>query len=99
MSNRKKRKLSECEVCGRQMSQFFKGDICSAACRQKKTRMKRDAGRRLLRIQRDMHELINTVDLGLIDLWDTYELYHDIWEKVRRLGETIDEKHHRQAAS
>lgn len=95
MSNSKRYKTSQCQVCGKPLSVHFKGDICSDACRQKKTRMKRDAGKILLRIQRDCETLISAMDLGLIDLWDSYDAYSEVYDKVAKMHDMIDALHHK----
>lgn len=80
----------KCQICGRSMSEFYKGDICSDACRQKKARMKRNAGKTAVRVNRDIAELIKACELGIVD-WNTaVQAHNKIWERLQELNTAID---------
>lgn len=81
--------MSKCQICGGVLPAYFKGDICSDACRAKKARMKRDAGVIGMRIQRDLLTLTKTAQLGIIERETAILNWNDLNAKLNDLYEAI----------
>jgi len=89
-------KAHQCKECGGGMSQFFKGNYCSDACRQAKARRKRNAGKTFIRIKKDIRALIKLADDDALDYWDMARDFNEINEMVRKMYEALEARYQRQ---
>jgi len=92
-------RANECKECGKNMSQFFKGDYCGAACRQAKARRKRNSGKTVIRVKNDIRALIKIADDTALDYWEMAGHYNEIAALVDEFHTALNSLYERQAAA
>lgn len=81
--------MDGCKVCGGPLPAWFRGDICSAKCRQKKSRDRRDAGKRAALAARQIESLANAYKAGGIDQHDAIVYHNLINSKLKLLSDVL----------
>jgi hypothetical protein len=81
----------KCTVCGKRLGAWFRGDICSAKCRQKKSRDKKQAGARAWRIGADIEKLFASYKSGAIDIDDAIMHHNALLNKIQKLTKQLSE--------
>lgn len=81
----------KCIVCGKPTSMTNKSEYCSAACKQKRHRDKKEAGKRAALIGQGIDALTDTYSMGAIARPDAVAYHNLLWSKLNRLTDKINE--------
>jgi predicted nucleic acid-binding Zn ribbon protein len=81
--------MDKCEVCQKRLPAYFQGYICSAKCRQKKSRDKRKAQSRAYTMGFQVDEWTKMLSRGTIDTAEARELLHAVWDRLGNFYEQI----------
>ena len=89
---------SVCEMCGKPLSVFSKGYLCSGACRMAKSRLKSDYGKHLIEAKKHIMAATKGLDLDVVSAMDHYEDYNILVELFRQLIDANNARFDRQMA-
>lgn len=81
--------MSNCSVCGKPLPAWFRGEMCSGKCRQKKSRDKKSASRRAAQCGKDIDTLIRAFEIGAFGIDDALHYHNQITTKMRRFHELL----------
>lgn len=71
-----------CEVCGGQLSTWTKNKICGAACRQKRSRDKRQASQRAYDMGFTIDGWSKMLNQGVITHEEARDLLYVVWDRL-----------------
>jgi len=74
--------MTKCEVCQERLPAYFQGYICSARCRQKKSRDKRKAQSRAYDMGFQIDEWSKMLSRGTIKPAEARELLQAVWDRL-----------------
>lgn len=74
--------MLNCTVCNKRLPVYFKGDICSARCRQKKSRDKRAAQSRAYAMGFQVDQWGKMLSDGTITASEARSLLHAVWDRM-----------------
>lgn len=80
----------KCIVCGKPTSMDNKSEYCSAACKQRRHRDKKEAGKRVMLIGQAIDALTDTYGMGSIQRADAVTYHNLLWGKLDRLTKAIN---------
>lgn len=81
--------MSNCIVCNKQLPAWFKGDICSAKCRKKKSRDKLMAGQRAHKISFEIDAITSSMKRSEIEKDDAEKIFYTIWGSLSKMHDHI----------
>jgi len=84
-----------CEMCGKPLSQFSKGYLCSGSCRMAKSRLKADFGKNLIEAKRHIMAATKALDMDLVSPFDSYEDYNILVTLMRQLVDANEARYQR----
>lgn len=74
--------MLNCTVCNKRLPAYFKGDICSARCRQKKSRDKRAAQSRAYAMGFQVDQWGKMLSEGTITPSEARSLLDAVWDRL-----------------
>jgi len=81
--------MLNCTVCNKRLPAYFKGDMCSARCRQKKSRDKRMAVQRAYAMGFQIDAWNKMLSEKTIDTTTGRELLDAVWERLSDFYQAI----------
>ncbi len=90
--------MLNCTVCNKRLPAYFKGDICSARCRQKKSRDKRAAQSRAYAMGFQVDQWGKMLSEGTITPKEARSLLDAVWDRLSDFYDQIKTAEAVQAA-
>jgi uncharacterized Zn finger protein (UPF0148 family) len=87
-----------CEMCGKPLSTFSKGYLCSPACRKAKSRLKQDAGKNMISARNAIRAVIKGLELNVISSRDSYSEYQELADMLNKLSQAHNDRYDRELA-
>lgn len=81
--------MLNCTVCNKRLPVYFRGDICSPKCRQKKSRDKRMAHSRAYAMGFQIDQWGKMLSDGTIDHEEARELLDAVWDRLSNFYDQI----------
>lgn len=82
--------MNNCEVCNKRLPAYFQGYICSANCRQKKSRDRRAAQQRAYAMGFTIDQWAKMLSTGQISPDEANELLHAVWDRLSDFYKQIE---------
>lgn len=82
--------MNDCIICHKPLPVWFKGDICSGKCRQKKSRDKLEAPSKAHKISFEIDAIARVIRLNNMSKSDAQELLWTINRSVHALWDQIE---------
>lgn len=81
--------MDKCEVCQKRLPAYFQGYICSAKCRQKKSRDRRASQQRAYAMGFTIDQWAKMLSRGQISPAEARELLGAVWDRLGTFYEQI----------
>jgi hypothetical protein len=82
--------MLNCQICNKRLPAYFKGDCCSPACRQKKSRNKRMAQQRAYAMGFQVDAWSKMLSEGTIQPHEARELLNAVWDRLSDFYRAIE---------
>jgi len=89
--------MLNCQVCNKRLPAYFKGDLCSARCRQKKSRDKRMSQQRAYAMGFQVDAWNKMLSERTIDASEARELLNAVWDRLSDFYQAIKAAEEREA--